>query len=476
MSEEHQSTMPEPSETTTPSSEEKVETAAADPVGETATTTDQEQDVDESSDAKEAAAPEAVASEKTDPKPAEQETVVQDEVAAAPKAKEAIAEEATPKPKAKEAVAKKAAPKPEAKEAVAKKAAPKPKAKKAVAKKAAPKPEAKKATATPEAKDETVKADSTKKASPKDKKKPAPQAQAPVDPVLAKLMEARDQGTTIQGKVFGWNDKGFHVVIEGLTAFCPGSEMAIGRRADREQYRDKEMDFKVLRVQKKNKRVVISRAAIEKESRKKHLDEIIQGMNDSKIFKGEVTSLTDFGAFVDLGNGIEGMVHVSEIGHQRLDKPSDVLEEGQEVEVKILSVENKGRRLSLSMKVLHNDPWGEVKKKYPVGAMVKGKVEKTAGFGAFVELEEGLTGLLPTSAMAIPPGSNSGRVYPPGKEVDVLISSVDLRRRRISLSLQGSALEGSRSDFMNFQKSQDKAKSGGMSAMAAAFAKVKPKG
>lgn len=447
MSEEHQSTMPEPSETTTASKEEKVETAAADPVGETAITTDQEQAVDESSDTNETAdaSPKPVVSEVSEPNPTPQNVSAQDEDAKAPEAKEAVAEEPTVKADTKEIVGEETSTKPEVNEAAAQEAGAKPEAKGA------------------------------KKSTPKDKKKPEPQAQAPVDPVLAKLMDARDQGTTIQGKVFGWNDKGFHVVIEGLTAFCPGSEMAIGRRADREQYRDKEMDFKVLRVQKKNKRVVISRAAIEKESRKKHLDEIIQGMNDSKIFKGEVTSLTDFGAFVDLGNGIEGMVHVSEIGHQRLDKPSDVLQEGQEVEVKVLSVENKGRRLSLSMKVLHNDPWGEVKKKYPVGAMVKGKVEKTAGFGAFIELEEGLTGLLPTSAMAIPPGSNSGRVYPPGKEVDVLISSVDLRRRRISLSLQGSALEGSRSDFMNFQKSQDKAKSGGMSAMAAAFAKVKPK-
>jgi ribosomal protein S1 len=276
----------------------------------------------------------------------------------------------------------------------------------------------------------------------------------------------------IEGRVIGWNNGGFHVVVGGTTAFCPRSEMELGTAKEPSEYLDKTLEFQVLRVQKKGRRVVLSRAALLRGERAKARSEARDKLSAGSVVTGRVASLTDFGAFVDLG-GVQGLVHVSEMSRQRIEHPSDMLEVGQEVEVKILKLEKGGRRISLSMRALQPDPWQEIHDRFPEGSVVTGKVEKTTSFGAFIELEPGLTGLLPASVISLPRDASLARVYPPGKDVQVQIVSVDSRRQRISLTLEGSALEGSRSDYQAYVRDQRQgAPTQGFNALADAFRKL----
>jgi ribosomal protein S1 len=308
----------------------------------------------------------------------------------------------------------------------------------------------------------------------------APEAQAAGEgdaapsSALDALRRARDQRGTVDGRVFGWNPGGFHVVIDGLAAFVPRSEMELEPIADPEAYLDKTFAFRVLKIQGKGRRIVLSRTALLREEQEKQATATVAKLRVNDIVTGRVSSLTDFGAFVDVG-GVEGLVHVSEISRQRINKPADALQVGQEVTVKVLKVEKGGRRLSLSIKALEPDPWREIKEKYPEGAVVTGKVERTDKPGAFIQLEPGLVGLLPTSEMGLPREAIPARAYPVGKEVKVQVVGIDPKRRRISLAPEGSRVEGTRGDYQAYLKQQrrDIEAAGGLGAMAAALSKLK---
>jgi small subunit ribosomal protein S1 len=252
----------------------------------------------------------------------------------------------------------------------------------------------------------------------------------------------------------------------------PRSEMELEPIADPQSYLDKTFDFRVLKVQGKARRVVLSRTPLLREEQERNVSATRQRLQTGTVLKGKVSSLTDFGAFVDLG-GVEGLVHVSEISQKRVNKPADALQVGQEVDVKVLKVEKGGRRVSLSMKALEPDPWREVKEKYTEGAVVAGKVERTGPPGAFIELEPGLVGLLPTSEMGLPRDAIPARAYPPGKEVKVQVVGVDPRRRRISLAPEGSRVEGTRGDYAAYLKQQRRDEEAGFKPFAAALQKLK---
>ncbi len=295
-----------------------------------------------------------------------------------------------------------------------------------------------------------------------------------VSPAVLALRERMRDQQVIQGKVIGWNKGGFHVVCEGVTAFCPNSEMELGKVHAPKDYLDKGYDFVVLRIEDSGKRVVLSRTKVLQGERARKRAELRQNIQVGSEIEGKVASLTNFGAFVDLG-GVQGLIHVSEISRKRVEDPASVLSVGQKVKVKVLRVEQGGKRISLSMKALEPDPWKGVAERFPEGSVVQGTVERTASFGAFVALEPGLTGLLPASVMNLPRDASINRVYSPGKEISVMVMSVDPRRRRISLALEGSQTEGSRSDVENFKKSQREkdGSSGGFNALAAAFQKIR---
>jgi small subunit ribosomal protein S1 len=309
---------------------------------------------------------------------------------------------------------------------------------------------------------------------------PAAAAAAAADATTARppgpldaLRKARDQKRSVEGRVFGWNPGGFHVVIDDLAAFVPRSEMELEPIADPESYLDKTFAFRVLKIQGKGKRIVLSRTALLREEHEKQAAAAVSRLRAGAVLKGKVSSLTDFGAFVDVG-GVEGLVHVSEISRSRVNKPADALHVGQEVDVKVLKVEKGGRRVSLSIKALEPDPWREIKEKYPEGAVVEGKVERTDKPGAFIQLEPGLVGLLPTSEMGLPREAIPARAYPKGKVVRVQVMGVDAKRRRISLAPEGSQMEGTRGDYQAYQKQQRReAEATGLGAMAAALAKLK---
>ena len=290
---------------------------------------------------------------------------------------------------------------------------------------------------------------------------------------LRLIRQSMADKAAVEGKVIGWNNGGFHVVIGDLTAFCPRSEMEIGQAESPKRYLDKTFHFRPLKIQKKGRRIVLSRAAHLKAELAKRRAEARKRLVEGAVLEGRVASLTDFGAFVDLGGGIQGLVHVSEMSRQRVADPGEKLAVGQKVMVKVHKVEKKGKRISLSMRALEPDPWQGILKRYPRGSLVRGRVEKATSFGAFIELEPGLTGLLPASAMSIPRETTPARVYPSGKEVSVQIVSIDPKRQRISLAPEGWALEGTRRDYKTYVKDQQRSgPTAEFRALADAFRKL----
>ncbi len=300
---------------------------------------------------------------------------------------------------------------------------------------------------------------------------PAAKTAAPELPQIRDLRRAQEENAPVQGKVIGWNNGGFHVVVEGVTAFCPRSEIETGRPRAPGDYLDRELEFRILRIEKEGRRVVLSRAAALKAERAQRRAELRERIAPGTVLEGSVANLTDFGAFVDLG-GVQGLVHVSEISRQRVERPQDALKPGQKVQVKVLKVEKGGKRISLSMKALEPDPWQGVAKRFAPGSIVRGRVEKASRVGAFIELEPGLTGLLPASLMSLPQDSSPERAYRPGREISVQVMSVDPRRRRISLAPEGSTVEGSRLDYKAYQSTQGDGGKQGFNALADAFRKL----
>ena len=250
--------------------------------------------------------------------------------------------------------------------------------------------------------------------------------------------------------------------------------MELGHPRSPKEYLDQSYNFQVLKVQKRGRRVVLSRVAAIKDERSKARAEMRQKIVDGATLQGRVASMTDFGAFIDLGGGVQGLVHISEISHQRVEHPQDVLKPDQEVTVKVLEVDKSGKRISLSIRALEANPWADIKDRYPEGKVLKGKVQKTTKHGALVELEPGLTGLLPTSVMSLPRDASVARAFPPGRELSIQIVAVDDRRHRIALAPEGSALEGTRRDFQSYQKHQDDdTPSQGFNALANALKKAR---
>lgn len=304
-----------------------------------------------------------------------------------------------------------------------------------------------------------------------------PPPPAPERPEVQALRQAKDEQTDIEGRVIGWNRGGFHVVIGSITAFCPRSEMELGHPRSPKEYLDQTFPFRVLKVQKRGKRVVLSRTASLKSERSKMRSAVREQIQAGAVLQGRIASLTDFGAFVDLGAGIQGLVHISEISHQRIERPQDILQVGQEVDVKVLGVEKGGKRISLSMRALESNPWNDMMKRFPVGELIKGTVQKTTRHGAVVELTPGVTGLLPTSAMSLPPDASVARAFPPGREIAVQIVNIDDRRHRITLAPEGSAVEGTWHDFQSYRKGQDGGGTGqGFNALADALKKARIQG
>ena len=285
------------------------------------------------------------------------------------------------------------------------------------------------------------------------------------------LQQVLEKKIPINGKVIGWNKGGFHIVVDGVAAFCPRSEMELGNPREPKSYIDEEFEFLVLKIQEKGRRIIVSRNACLMAKRSEGERAAVQGLEVGAVLEGTVATITEFGAFVDL-NGVQGLVHISELSQRRIEKAEEVVQIGQTVKVKILKLSNDGKRISLSIKALEPNPWQSILERYPGGSLTKGRVERTNRYGAFIELEPGITGLLPASGMSLPRDTSPERAYPPGKQLSVQILSIDAKKHRISLGLEGSSEEGSRKDYQKFVQKSAVDTSSGFNALASAFAKI----
>jgi small subunit ribosomal protein S1 len=376
--------------------------------------------------------------------------------------------------------------------------------------------------------------------------------------VTERLVSAFLNKQPIEGKVIGWNKGGFHITLDGVAGFCPRSLMELGNPRKPAAYLDRTFKFLITNVDEESKRIVVSRKEILEEERRNRREEVRKKLQVGAVLRGRVESLVEFGAFVDLDGGIKGLVHLSEISRKRIEHPKEALRNGQEVDVKVIKIEKGGDRISLSLRALEPDPWESIdqvyqpgstfsgkvvrhsefglfvevadgieglvhtsqlplgvdlahasvavgqtisgwvresdtsrhrlslamrelptgdpwrtlQERYQEGQAVQGKVEHASKFGFFVEIEPGITGLLPFSELSTPPGRRKENMYHPGQAVTVQILQLDAKRRRISLGTESSKVEGSTADYRAYLKRQQR-DSGGLNAIAAAFEKLK---
>jgi len=229
--------------------------------------------------------------------------------------------------------------------------------------------------------------------------------------------------------------KGGLVVDVGLRGFIPASHIAIEYVEDLEQFVGQELEMTVLEVEKKNNNVVLSRRKVLEQEQEQKKVETMENLTQGDVVKGRVTKIVDFGAFIDIG-GIEGLLHISEMSWGRIEHPSKVLEEGQEIEVKVLSVDKENERISLGLKQILPDPWDEFVKNHKVGDKIEGTITKTVSFGAFMEIENGIEGLIHISQLARRHVENPDEVVKKGDKVSAKIININEGERKVGLSLK----------------------------------------
>jgi small subunit ribosomal protein S1 len=263
---------------------------------------------------------------------------------------------------------------------------------------------------------------------------------------LEMLRDAQRNQIPVEGRVSAVNKGGFEVDIAGLRAFCPISQIDLAYCEKPEEHVGARYQFRITELQERGKNIVVSRRALLQEEQAKKAEETLAMLKEGLELEGKVTKLTNFGAFVDIG-GVEGMVHVSEISHARVKLPSDVLQPGQSVKVKILRIEpfveskrGGGRRISLSIKTLELGEWDKGLA-FHEGDIIPGKVTRLADFGAFVEVAPGVEGLVHVSEISYERIPHPSRVLKEGDSVEVLVQKIDEASRRISLSIKDAALK-----------------------------------
>ncbi len=259
---------------------------------------------------------------------------------------------------------------------------------------------------------------------------------------LLKGMQARQQleaafshGLPVEGTVSAVVKGGYEVMVGGLRAFCPFSQMDIRRVESSEAFLNRTLEFRVTRYSDNGRNIVVSRRRLLEEAAVKEAEEVRKKLVPGAVLPGRVTSLTDFGAFVELGGGIQGLVHISELSHSRIVKPADLLTSGQAVNVKVLKVNEQTGKISLSMKALEGDPWADIAEQLKARQIVAGQVVRMADFGAFVEVLPGVNGLLHLSEI---PRSQQAALKDAAAEqaqLTVMILSIDAHKRRIALAL-----------------------------------------
>jgi small subunit ribosomal protein S1 len=251
-----------------------------------------------------------------------------------------------------------------------------------------------------------------------------------------KLEQAFSGNQRVDGVIFGRVKGGFTVDLAGAMAFLPGSQLDIRPMRDAAPLMGSVLQFQILKMDRRRGNIVVSRRAVLEESRAETRSELVANLKEGQILEGMVKNITDYGAFVDLG-GIDGLLHVTDIAWRRVNHPSEVVSVGQTVKVQVIRVNPETQRISLGMKQLQSDPWEGVQSKYPVGVKFKGRVTNITDYGAFVELEPGVEGLVHVSEMSwVKKNVHPGKIVSSSQEVEVMVLEVDPVKRRISLGLK----------------------------------------
>ncbi|HSC24362.1 MAG TPA: 30S ribosomal protein S1 [Casimicrobiaceae bacterium] len=250
------------------------------------------------------------------------------------------------------------------------------------------------------------------------------------------LEASMEQGSVVQGLVTSKVKGGLTVMINGIRAFLPGSLVDIRPVKDTSPYEGKQLEFKVIKLDRKRNNVVVSRRAVLEESLGEEREKLLATLSEGAIVKGIVKNITDYGAFVDLG-GIDGLLHITDLAWRRVKHPSEVLSVGDEVTAKVLKFDQEKNRVSLGLKQLGDDPWIGLSRRYPPGTRLFGKVTNITDYGAFVEIESGIEGLVHVSEMDwTNKNIHPTKVVQLGDEVEVMILEIDEDRRRISLGMK----------------------------------------
>jgi len=250
------------------------------------------------------------------------------------------------------------------------------------------------------------------------------------------LEEAFEAGKVVEGMINGRVKGGFTVEIDNVRAFLPGSLVDVRPVRDPAYLEGKSLEFKVIKLDKRRNNVVVSRRAVVEQEYSAEREALLEGLQEGNTIKGIVKNLTDYGAFVDLG-GIDGLLHITDMAWKRVKHPSEVVEVGQEIDVKILKFDRERQRVSLGMKQLGDDPWKDLARRYPQHTRIFGKITNIADYGCFVEIEDGVEGLVHVSEMDwTNKNVNPSRVVQVGEEVEVMVIEIDEERRRISLGIK----------------------------------------
>ncbi len=251
-----------------------------------------------------------------------------------------------------------------------------------------------------------------------------------------KLSKSHENNETVTGLISGKVKGGFTVEIGTIRAFLPGSLVDVRPVRDPSYLEGKELEFKVIKMDLKRNNIVVSRRAVVEEESSADRQALLESLHDGQELHGIVKNLTDYGAFIDLG-GIDGLLHITDISWKRVKHPSELLSVGQDVKVKVLSFDSERNRVSLGMKQLGNDPWVDLVERYPIGKRLQGKVTNITDYGCFVEIEEGVEGLVHMSEMDwTNKNVHPSKVVSMGDLVDVMVLEIDEDRRRISLGMK----------------------------------------
>ena len=251
-----------------------------------------------------------------------------------------------------------------------------------------------------------------------------------------RLEKAAENEEQVEGSIFGRVKGGFTVDLGGAVAFLPGSQVDVRPVRDATALMHIVQPFQILKMDRRRGNIVVSRRAILEESRAEQRSEIIAKLSEGDVVEGVVKNITDYGAFVDLG-GVDGLLHVTDMAWRRVNHPSEILEIGETVKVQVVKINKETQRISLGMKQLQDDPWGDVEARYPLQSVHTGRVTNITDYGAFVELEPGVEGLVHVSEMSwTKKNIHPGKIVSTSQEVEIMVLEIDSSRRRVSLGLK----------------------------------------